>query len=82
MSGAIRIAHPELELHSSEKVLITDAEKREVARLLDRAADIFDAAVVILDEDDAAPAAMHLQRIRDLMARVDKMVERIGVILS
>jgi hypothetical protein len=81
MSGAIQIAHPELELHS-EKVRITDPEKRELARLLDRAADIIDAAVAILDEDDAPPAAMHLQRIRDLMGRVDKMIQRAGVILG
>jgi hypothetical protein len=81
MSDAFRIVRPEQGLHG-QKVGITCAEKLELARLLDRAADIFDAAGVILDEDDAPPAGMHLQRIRDLTGRVDKLVDRIGVILS
>ncbi len=63
------------------KSAITHAETRELQRLLDEAADSFDAAAMILEDDGLPPPESELQRIRDLAARVSAMVDRIGVIL-
>jgi hypothetical protein len=61
---------------------LTPTETTELRRLFDLVADTCDAAGQLLAKAGAPPLSAELQRLRDLRARAEEMVESIKAILD
>jgi hypothetical protein len=61
---------------------ITNAETTELRRLFDQVADTCDVASQVLGKSGPPPMGPELDRLRELSARADAMVERLKSILD